>query len=971
MGTGPVKYIAEPISEQSKHTDEQKLKCDLSAGQECSEIGSPKTEATELPVDSYYEFIKRDLFWADRSLIDDKKYLEDLIDEWLIRAPNLKLEESQKKLNQKLLNSIIKDFSMGNYDSFSNLKQFLESNEKNKDLKYVLNLKRGHLGTTVLNVFVAYDEAIHPLLKAGADLNMQDNKGKTLLHDTAIYSSDYEGLKYLLDAKTDPNIQDKKGNTPLHYYAANCNDYSRKVMDLLISKGADLNIKNNNGKTPLQIAIDSNNIMECFLTDNQKKLRDQLRKMVKATDSDEDWDNPYGPGVEDLKKFLDKHKNNQDVKIVLNVKGDSSIWPFCQFPDVKALLLKAGATDFVGNKQDNCEKCDSLLSEMYQTNQLAKLNKFLSKVVKAKSMIELQEVVNEIIASGMRLNFAKDKDYYFADHVLEKIAQLEGSYGIASDIVCALISRGAKLKNSDSLKVIDTIEREFKDHKANVIKAHVEYINYAEEFFRVARDATSGQLCDGKIDNSVSYLEYSEDSIIDVAKITDRTRNLGIPQGEKGYGRSVIKIGKSEVEIITQDGIRNYTDLTEGSDIVLTFYTSLGNIDVRLYPDVQDKSKIIVKVSNKEEVLEKFKGHEEELGEDCALGDYDIYYAIEQGYFERSGKLMHPEVISESNNKWTEREELRKDSMEEVARRHKLLQDLRNIESNIVKKEKNFDVKIYLIDIFKILSRFYEEKGDISKTDLAKAAEKESKKLGLEGKYNWSKIFGLEEEIIEKAEKQGDKEQKSNIPDDFYLGHAINNGSCFFDSFRQSMEQQKGIKVTVEQLRNECKRFAQDNPPEWFISKIGNDFDEVEGEFVNRGITCNQYINSIGKNEFWGRSDIEGRVLCDKYGVKLHVAESNPLHTIDKQQDPFLHQLIDSSGSKAGKIDYSHNSVLHMVNGGHDHFQPLLYRNKALAKQTQEQKDSLCYSSLPSCSMDELKIEKASHQQKALLVSRP
>ncbi|WP_425383990.1 hypothetical protein [Wolbachia endosymbiont (group B) of Eupithecia inturbata] len=43
MGTGSVKYIAEPISEQSKHTDEQKLKCDLSAGQECSEIGSPKT----------------------------------------------------------------------------------------------------------------------------------------------------------------------------------------------------------------------------------------------------------------------------------------------------------------------------------------------------------------------------------------------------------------------------------------------------------------------------------------------------------------------------------------------------------------------------------------------------------------------------------------------------------------------------------------------------------------------------------------------------------------------------------------------------------------------------------------------------------------------------------------------------------------------------------------------------------------
>lgn len=74
-------------------------------------------------------------------------------------------------------------------------------------------------------------------------------------------------------------------------------------------------------------------------------------------------------------------------------------------------------------------------------------------------MIELQEVVNEIIASGMRLNFAKDKDYYFADHVLEKIAQLEGSYGIASDIVCTLISRGAVKK-----------VRKFKSHWYNRIK---------------------------------------------------------------------------------------------------------------------------------------------------------------------------------------------------------------------------------------------------------------------------------------------------------------------------------------------------------------------------------------------------------------------------------------------------------------------------------------------------------------------
>ncbi|UPA55360.1 ankyrin repeat domain-containing protein [Wolbachia pipientis] len=645
-------YKEDELLDKGYDSFDQRIESELSTRQEYSEIGNPETETTESPVDSYYEFIKEGLLWADRSLIDDKKYLEDLVDEWFIHSPNLKLEESQKKLNQALLNSILKDFNLKNYYSFSNLKHFLESNEKNEDLRHVLNLKRGHLGTTILNVFLEYDEVIPSLLKAGADLNMQDNKGKTLLHDTAIYSSGYEDLGYLLDAKADPNIQDEKGNTPLHYYAAKCSDQSRKTMDLLISKGADLSIKNNDGKTPLQVAIDNDNIIGCLLTNSQKKLREQLGKMLLATSSDEDWDNAYDPEVENLRKFLNQYENDNDLKIVLNVKDDSSVLldsPSRQFPNVKALLLKAGAADFIGKKQDNYEKCDSFLSEIYQINYLAKRNEFLSKVVKAKSMIELQEVVNEVISSGIRLNLAKDEEYYCTDEILEKIVQLGENYEIASNIVCTLISRGAKLKRLESLKVIDTIELKFKAHKANMISAHLEYVSNTEEFFRIAKAATSGQLYDGKIDNNVSYLEYSEDSIIDVARITDRTRNLELIQ--ESYRRDIIKIGKSEVEIITENGIRYYTDLTEGSSIVLTFYTSLGNIDVRLYPDVQDKSKIIVEVSNREEILEKFKGREEELGNDCGLGEYWVYYAIKRGYFERSGKLMHSESISQSNEK--------------------------------------------------------------------------------------------------------------------------------------------------------------------------------------------------------------------------------------------------------------------------------------------------------------------------------
>ncbi|MGL9726140.1 MAG: hypothetical protein ACR5KV_05955 [Wolbachia sp.] len=103
---------------------------------------------------------------------------------------------------------------------------------------------------------------------------------------------------------------------------------------------------------------------------------------------------------------------------------------------------------------------------------------------------------------------------------------------------------------------------------------------------------------------------------------------------------------------------------------------------------------------------------------------------------------------------------------------------------------------------------------------------------------------------------------------------------------------------------------------------------------------CDQYVNSIEKDEFWGRTDIESRILCGKYSVKLHVVESNPLHAIDEQQDLFLHQLIDSSGSKNvgeyNRVDYNDNSVLHIVNSGFGHFESLLNKKKSLEKQEQE-----------------------------------
>ncbi|WP_341812521.1 hypothetical protein [Wolbachia endosymbiont (group A) of Conops quadrifasciatus] len=252
-----------------------------------------------------------------------------------------------------------------------------------------------------------------------------------------------------------------------------------------------------------------------------------------------------------------------------------------------------------------------------------------------------------------RVKYGKkyESRYNFADYVIKRISDLKKSsqdIKIASGIVCKLVSEGALLYNINSMCVIDELEK-FEGHKTNMKKAHEEYVNNTLKFMEIVKSAATGKVKNAKMDNSTFYLEYSEDSKIDVAKITDGARSLGLTQGEIEYGRDIIRIGKSEVEIITQKGIRHYTDLADGSNIVLTFYTSLGELEVNLYPDKQDK--IIVEVSNKKEILEKFKNCKEELGKNCSLGGYSVYDAIEQGYFERSGKLMRSEAMSQSNGK--------------------------------------------------------------------------------------------------------------------------------------------------------------------------------------------------------------------------------------------------------------------------------------------------------------------------------
>jgi len=96
-------------------------------------------------------------------------------------------------------------------------------------------------------------EDIIMMLKAGADVNLRDNEGNTPLHIYAKASIDEAILNILFEYGVDVNARNSEGDTPLHIAAGRCGS-SYDTIKALIGHRADLNAQNSLGNTPLHVA---------------------------------------------------------------------------------------------------------------------------------------------------------------------------------------------------------------------------------------------------------------------------------------------------------------------------------------------------------------------------------------------------------------------------------------------------------------------------------------------------------------------------------------------------------------------------------------------------------------------------------------------------------------------------------------------------------------------------------------------
>jgi cytohesin len=93
-------------------------------------------------------------------------------------------------------------------------------------------------------------KSVKKLLKEGADPNVRDEKGRTPLHH-AVKDNRLDIVKLLVESGADVNAPDNYGLTPLHYAV---HSGYEKLVDFLLRHGADPNAKDIGGYTPLHIS---------------------------------------------------------------------------------------------------------------------------------------------------------------------------------------------------------------------------------------------------------------------------------------------------------------------------------------------------------------------------------------------------------------------------------------------------------------------------------------------------------------------------------------------------------------------------------------------------------------------------------------------------------------------------------------------------------------------------------------------
>lgn len=183
------------------------------------------------------------------------------------------------------------------------------------------------------------------------EININDcnNYGDTLLHHACI-DAQYDKIKWLVQHGANVNLPNKQGNTPLLLHIKHRLGY-HNIVKFLIKNGADINARNNDGDTALYMAcMEGNNKFIRYLVDYAKRSNikmdpKDIERSIAVLLNQEDRNI-----FEYLYNYAKDEKINEDVKIKLEENEIlQNLYYKKDYKSIKCALTKGTNVDLVDN----------------------------------------------------------------------------------------------------------------------------------------------------------------------------------------------------------------------------------------------------------------------------------------------------------------------------------------------------------------------------------------------------------------------------------------------------------------------------------------------------------------------------------------------------------------------------------------------------------------------------------------------
>lgn len=246
----------------------------------------------------------------------------------------------------------------------------------------------------------------------GLELNNIDIEGNTVLHQQPVLDNDNLAIK-LLENGADPTIFNKEGYNFLTHTALR-GDEGKELLDIAISYGCNLNVKNTNQNTVLMEVLQSFSKIDNTEIERRSELKSVAKKLIDGG-SDLNEKNKHGEtmlfsmirkGDRDGCAFVLENRsdpnvknNNQETPLHIAVlKGTT-------FLDMIILLIQYGADPTIPNKFRHTvpEVLNEVILQLYKLKPISHKEYLPSLVSTGQYMIILKEII-----SLKQFNF----DYY-------------------------------------------------------------------------------------------------------------------------------------------------------------------------------------------------------------------------------------------------------------------------------------------------------------------------------------------------------------------------------------------------------------------------------------------------------------------------------------------------------------------------------------------------------------------------------